>query len=64
MKKRGQDFLKNSLIAILGGYFVGTIGPWVNANSAWCIGFITAELIMYFFTAYDEIIRQRKRRRR
>jgi len=63
---RGVNFIKNALIAILLAYFIGNAVPWVDTKSAICCGFMTAELAMYFLTAYDEIQRQRragKRRR-
>lgn len=63
-KQRTKDFFKNATIAILGAYFVANAMPWVNTRSAVCCGFLAAELIMYFLTAYDEIVRQRRRRKR
>lgn len=62
-KQRTKDFVKNALIAILAAYFIATAMPWVNNKSAVCCGFMTAELVMYFLTAYDEIVRQRRRKR-
>ena len=58
-----RNFFKNALIAILTAYFVATAVPWLNTRGAICGAFIAAELVMYFLTAYDEITRQRDRKR-
>lgn len=63
MKARGANFVKDAVLAVLMGYFVGHAIPWVNTAGAFTGGFLAAELTMFFLTAYDEIIRQRTRRR-
>lgn len=63
MSAKSRDFIKNALLAILTAYFIATAVPWVNTKSAVCAGFLAAELVMYFLTAFDEIIRQRRRKR-
>lgn len=63
MKQRGANFLKNAVLAVLLGYFTAHAVPWVNTAGAVTGGFLAAELAMYFLTAFDEIIRQRTRRR-
>ena len=64
MKTRGLNFIKNAMIALLLGYFVAHAVPWVDIKGAVTGGFLAAELVMFYLTAYDEVIRQRKRRKR
>lgn len=64
MKTRGVNFIKNAVIALLLGYFIGHAVPWVDLKGAITGGFLAAEITMFYLTAYDEVIRQRNRRRR
>lgn len=61
---RGVNFLKNAVISVLLAYFIAHAVPWVDTKSAVCVGILTAELAMYFLTAYDEIQRQRMQGRK
>lgn len=63
MKTRGANFVKDAVLAVLMGYFIGHAVPWVSTSGAITGGFLAAELTMFYLTAYDEIIRQRTKKR-
>lgn len=63
---RGTKFenLKNAAISILLGYIAATSLTWRDTLCQIGGGYIVAQVIWVFMTAYDELLRKRRRSRR
>jgi len=64
MKRTTVDFLKNILLSVLFAYMLSRLSSWVTREGAMTCSAGFGIFLWFYLTAYDEILRKRRKSRR
>lgn len=64
MRGTARENFKNAAISILLGIVAAQSITWINTGAQICGGYLVAQIMWVFMTAYDELLRKRRESRR